>query len=44
MFEDVVTYDDLLQRYRDQMPLSLKNKQGEFYLKADKFSLLKLID
>ncbi len=44
MFEDVNSYDDLLERYHTHASLSLKNKQGEFYLKADKFLLLKLIE
>ena len=43
-FEDVTNYDDLLQRYHSNQSLNLKNKQGDFYLKADTFSLLKLID
>lgn len=44
MFEDVETYDDLLVRYHAHMPLNFKNKQGDLYLKADKFLLLKLIN
>jgi cell wall-associated NlpC family hydrolase len=43
-FEDILNYDDLLQRYYNNQSLNLKNKQGDFYLKADNFLLLKLIN
>lgn len=44
IFEDVITYDDLLQRYKNKQNLTLKDKQGNNSTIADTFLLLKLID
>ena len=44
LFENIETYDDLLESYHNNKSLRLKNKEGEFFKKIDSFQLLKLID
>ena len=44
MFQNVVTYDDLLALHYARASLNLKNKSGEFLKTANEFLLLKLVD
>ena len=44
LFENIETYDDLLNYYYANKSLRLKNKEGDFFKKIDAFQLLKLVD